>query len=178
MLTALTIIGHELAHYLTAAAVGAQDLSLHWADVTFLEDSIGNLATAAIWAAGPLFNHVIILWALLSRSSHVAVLALGLGACSRHIVILPFTIKSLAGQDVSTFTNDEVTVASALSISATPLGVLTVTLGVTGLVIVLMRAFRAQGIAGALALFVGCIAGIALWSFVGPVLLPGGKGLD
>ena len=106
----------------------------------------------------------------------MAALALGFGACSRNLVLLPFTIKLLLGHDVSTFTNDEVTVANALNMSPAILAIVAVLLGVWGIVVFLKRAYASKGKIFPITLVLGTIGGIILWGTVGPVILPGGKG--
>ena len=176
-LTILTIIGHEVAHYCAAAAAGAENLRLQWADITFDEASLSDNGTAIVWLAGPIFTHGAILWILLSRTSNICLMAFGLGASSRNLVVIPFTVRLLLERDVSTFTNDEVTAAHALGISPVSFALVAATLGLVGTLIILRRAHRASPFALPISLFVGTVLGIAVWSFVGPVVLPGGKGI-
>ena len=178
LLTILTIIGHEIAHYIGAAGAGAEHLHLHWADVTFDEASLSNVGTAITWLAGPIFTHGIILWVLLSRTSNIWLLALGLGASSRNLVLIPFATKSLLVRDVSTFTNDEVTAASALEISPIYFALFAAVLGIVGTFAFLKRAHREAPLALPISLFFGTVFGIVIWGFVGPAILPGGKGIS
>ncbi len=173
----VTIIAHELAHYGGAFVMGAQDLRLHWADITFAAGSLSQMGEAVTWAAGPLITHAIILWVWLSRATSVVALSLGLGACSRDIVLLPFTIKTILGRDVSGFSGDEVEVANALGFAPLPLAVFAVALGLGGLVVFLARAYRKGGGFAPVALIIGTVLGIAMWSFIGPMVLAGGKGI-
>ncbi|MEJ6393156.1 hypothetical protein V8J82_07820 [Gymnodinialimonas sp. 2305UL16-5] len=53
-MTALTILAHEIAHYLGAVAIGAQKFALHWADITFDETALDRQNLAVTWLAGPL----------------------------------------------------------------------------------------------------------------------------
>jgi len=177
LLTIVTVIGHEVAHYVGAVLSGAQNVSLHWADVTFDDNSIGNIGTAVTWLAGPAFTHALILWVLLRKSSNIWFLALGLSACSRNLVLIPFAIKWLIGRDTSSFTNDEVTAAAALGVTPIFFALFAALLGIVGMIVILRRAHRRAPIALPLALFVGTILGIVLWGFAGPVVLPGGKGI-
>ncbi|MEM8618050.1 MAG: hypothetical protein AAGF20_14095 [Pseudomonadota bacterium] len=172
-----TIFGHEVAHYLGALAVGASDLRLHWADISFDETSVDDIGTAIIWLAGPLFTHSLILWVLLSRTSSILHLAIGLGAASRNLVLIPFTAKYLLGRDVSTFSNDEVTAAQALKTSPALFAVIAVLLGLAGTFVFLRRAHRLVPYTLPLSLLIGTVLGIVIWAFVGPVILPGGKGV-
>ncbi|MEM1301652.1 MAG: hypothetical protein AAGH17_03635 [Pseudomonadota bacterium] len=175
--TILTVIAHELAHYGGALAFGAGDLRLHWADITFDEASLSNAGTAVTWLAGPALTHGLILWVLLARSSNIWLLAVGLGACSRNLVLLPFTTKFLLGRDTSTFSNDEVTAAQALQVSPVFFAGIAVVLGVVGTSVFLRRAHRSVPYALPTTLLVGTVLGIVIWSIVGPVVLPGGKGI-
>ncbi|MEM6277158.1 MAG: hypothetical protein AAF714_09415 [Pseudomonadota bacterium] len=175
--TIITILGHEIAHYSGALAVGAEELRLHWADISFDESSLDAMGTAITWLAGPVFTHGLILWILLSRSSNLWLLALGLGASSRNLVLIPFTLKWLLGRDISTFSNDEVTAAEALQMSPILFAGIAVALGLTGTFVFLRRAHREVPYALPIALFVGTVLGILIWGGVGPTILPGGKGI-
>lgn len=177
LLTILTIIGHEVAHYCGAVAVGAENLHLHWADVSFDEASLSDNGTVITWLAGPVFTHGIILWVLLSRTSNIWLLALGIGASSRNVVLIPFTLKLILEQDVSTFTNDEITAAHAFGIPPIFFALIAATLGIVGTLIFMRRAHRAMPYALPISLFVGTVLGIVIWGVVGPVVLPGGKGI-
>ncbi|MEJ6394400.1 hypothetical protein V8J82_14115 [Gymnodinialimonas sp. 2305UL16-5] len=177
-MTALTILAHEIAHYLGAVAMGAQNVALHWADITFDETTLDDRGLAVTWMAGPLLTHAIILLVWLSGTSRPAALSLGLGACSRDILLLPFTVKSLLGRDTSGFSSDEVQVSQALGIGSLPLAALAVILGVGGLIWFLLRAYHKEGVSLVIALVTGTVAGFLLWTYVGPILLPGGRGYD
>jgi len=178
LLTILTIIGHEVAHYIGAVGGGAEHLHLHWADVTFDEASLSDVGTAITWLAGPIFTHGIILWVLLSQTSNIWLLALGLGASSRNLVLIPFAVKLLLARDVSTFTNDEITAAYALEISPIFFAMIAATLGIVGTFVFLRRAHRALPFVLPISLFIGTVLGIVIWGFVGPAILPGGKGIS
>jgi len=178
VMTVVTIVVHELAHFGAAISSGARGVSLHWADISYEPGSLSSVGEAVTWGAGPLVTHAIIIWALVSRSNHIAVLALGLGAASRNLVLLPFAIKSLLGRDTTTFTNDEVTVGQALGLSPLVFAVPAIVLSLLGLFVFLRRCWRSRGGVPAVLLILGVVLGIVLWSVVGPVLLPGGKGLD
>lgn len=175
-LTILTIVAHEVAHFLAAKAAGAENVSLHWADVTFLDGSVGNMGVAFIWLAGPAVTHAIIIWVLLSKAHSLAAMALGIGACSRNIVVLPFTIKFLLGRDTSTFTNDEVTAAAALDVSPMFFALPAVLFGLVGGTVFIMRACKTIHYSQVVSLICGVVLGIVCWGAVGPILLPGGKG--
>ena len=175
VLTMVTILAHEIAHYLGAVFMGGADVHLHWADVTYDAASLDALGVAVTSLAGPAVTYAIILWIWASGRTEAASLALGLGACSRNLVLLPFTIKSFLGRDVSGFSQDEVTAAAALGIAPLPLAIVSVALGLAGLILFLTRAYRAEGAWLSVALFLGTLIGIVLWSQLGPVVLPGGR---
>lgn len=178
LLTILSIFLHEVFHYAAAVLSGAENVKLHWADITFDSGSLGSRGLAVTWLAGPILTHTIILWVLLSKTNNLAALALGLGACSRNLVLLPFTIKFLLGRDTSTFTNDEVTVGQALEVSPMIFALPAVALSALGLYRFLTRAKRASSIILATVLVLGVVLGIASWGIIGPILLPGGKGFS
>ena len=174
----LTIIGHELAHYTAALVMGAKNVTLHWADVAFDETSVGAMRRTLIALSGPVFTHAIILWVWLRGSQSVAALGLGLGAVSRDLVLLPFTLKLMLGRDVTGFTNDEARAAQALDIAQLGFALVAAGLGVCGLVVFLRRAYRAQNWVFPVALVAGVVLGIVFWSVIGPLVLSGGRGYD
>lgn len=176
ILTVLTILAHEIAHFVGAVMMGAEEIKLHWADVTYKENTLDAFGVAVTALAGPFLTHVIILSVWLSRASNVAALSLGLGACSRNLVLLPFTVNMLMGRDVSSFSGDEVRAAEALGTHPLPFALVAVALGVGGLMLFLTRAYRMEGVTQPIVLFIGTIVGIVLWNYVGPLVLPGGRG--
>ena len=175
-LTALTIFIHEIAHYVTALAFGAENVKLHWLDVSYDPASLSRMAAAMTALAGPFSTYLIIIVVWLSGISGLAPLALGIGAASRNLVLLPFALKMVLGHDISSFSNDEVRTAIILNISPLPFGLIAVLLGVGGMVVFLRRAYRTNGVVFPIALIVGTALGIILWSAVGPVLFSGGRG--
>ncbi len=176
VLTVLTILAHEIAHFVGALVMGAEEIKLHWADITYKENSLDAFGIAVTWLAGPVLTHMIILCVWLSRASSVVALSLGLGACSRNLVLLPFTVNMLMGKNVSSFSGDEVRAAGALGTTPFPLTLIAIALGIGGLILFLVRSYRRVGVPQPILLFIGTIVGIMLWNYIGPLILPGGRG--
>lgn len=176
VLTVLTILAHEIAHFAGALVMGAEEIKLHWADITYKENSLDAFGIAVTCLAGPVLTHMIILCVWLSRASSVVALSLGLGACSRNLVLLPFTVNMLMGKNVSSFSGDEVRAAGALGTNPFPLTLIAVALGIGGLILFLVRSYRRVGVPQPILLFIGTIVGIMLWNYIGPLILPGGRG--
>lgn len=176
VLTALTIFVHEIAHYISALVMGAENVQLHWLDVSYDPASLSRTGAALTALAGPFSTYLIIVVVWLSGASALAPLALGVGAVSRNLVLLPFTIKLILGRDISSFTNDEIRTAIILNVSPMPFGLAAGLLGIGGLFVFGRRAFRAGGVVFLLALLVGTVLGITLWSLIGPLLFSGGRG--
>lgn len=172
-----TVISHEIAHYLGAVAMGGQGVRMHWADVTYAPGSLSVAGEVVTWAAGPILTHGLILWVWLSGATSAAMLGLGLGAASRDLLLWPFVVKSLLGRDVSGFYGDEAQLFDLLGISPMVFAIPAALLGVIGLWVCTTRGKHSGGWPMPFALIVGVILGIALWSTIGPVLLPGGRGV-
>ncbi|MYG09484.1 MAG: hypothetical protein F4170_01355 [Rhodobacteraceae bacterium] len=66
--------------------------------------------------------------------------------------------------------------AEALGTHPLPFALVAVALGVGGLMLFLTRAYRMEGVTQPIVLFIGTIVGIVLWNYVGPLVLPGGRG--
>lgn len=178
VLTALSILAHEVTHYIGAVAMGARDVAISWGDYTYDPASLDAMGVAVTAMSAPLLTHIVILWVWRSGATNALALALGLGACSRDIVIFPFALKIALGRDLSTFTNDEMRASEALGISPFPFALVAAVLGIGGVIVFLRRAYRVQGWLFALALFVGTILGLVLWGKVGPMVLAGGRGFN
>ena len=156
--------------------MGGQGVTLHWADVTYDPQSLTAMGGAVTALSGPFLTHSIILLVWLSGARSVVALAFGIGVCTRNLVLLPFTVKALMGRDVSGFSGDEMRAAEALGISPLPFALVGVGLGVIGWAVFLRRAYLRGRWVLPVALCVGAFLGIAVWSFVGPLMLPGGRG--
>jgi len=176
ILTAFTIFLHEIAHYVSAVGFGAENVKLHWLDVSFDEGSLNRTGAAVTALAGPFSTYMIIIVVWLSGANGLVPLALGIGAASRNLVLLPFAIKTVLGHDISSFSNDEVRTAMILNVSPLPFGLIAAILGVGGIIIFLRRAFHAKGVLFPISLIIGTVLGIMLWSVIGPMLMSGGRG--
>ena len=96
----------------------------------------------------------------------------------RNLLLLPFIIKSILGRDTSTFFFDEIRVAQALNFVPILLVSISLILGIVGVIYFIRRAYTINGIPLAACVITGGIFGFYVWSVLGPLILPGGPGIN
>lgn len=176
----LTIVLHEVAHYSTARLLGASDVTFHWAYVGHDTSSLSALGNAAVAFAGPLSSYTMALFAWLYSRYSVTPFVLGFGFSSafRNFAVLPFTIKTILGRDTSTFFFDEVRGASALGISTMGPALVSLAVAVIGTVYFGRKAQQAGTAWFTVLLIGGSLLGVYVWTLIGPLIFPGGYGIN
>ena len=180
LLAPLTILLHELGHFLAAVALGFPDPQIHFSSI-----SHGDISDRPGWQpglvglAGPVVTASFVLaglWLSSRRPSEPVGYALAVAAASRFFVGVPYTIANLlalvSGRKLDPPAFDEFKAGEALGWSGN------LTLGVTASMVFLVLGwlfFRLptgqRGVAWA-GLIVGTIAGWAFWFSIAPVVLP------
>jgi len=174
----LTILTHELGHFLAGRAFNHPAVALHYASVSSDAVKAGfppwQLATVA--AAGPLVTIVTVLACCFLATRYRArplIIALGLFAPVKFSVGLVFIYYWLTGVRNSTPNFDEFNVAKHAGISPlipSLIGAAVLLVGWFWLVRSIPGTERVRALA---ALIAGMVAGLALYGrFVGPLLLP------
>jgi len=174
----LTILSHELGHFLAGRAFNHPRVVLHYASVSSDAAKAGypewQLATVA--AAGPLVSIVTVLLCCYLATRHrprPLIIALGLFAPVKFSVGLVFIYYWLTGVRNSTPNFDEFNVAKYAGMSPlipSLIGAVVLVGGWFWLVRSIPGVERTRALA---ALIAGMVAGLALYAaFVGPLLLP------
>jgi hypothetical protein len=177
----LTIVLHELGHYLAAVLAGSPNPALHYSwtnpgDVA----AKGSAITGVIGLAGPAVTIVLAafgcLWIRL-RSPAQWAFALSVSAVSRFVVAVPYTVVNtairLGGRRLRPPAFDEYKAGTALGWSGDALLASTVVVLVAVLVCVGTKLPRGERLIGWAGLVTGTLVGWIVWMFfLGPALLP------
>ena len=176
----LSIILHELVHYLTAMVMGASDVNFHWAYVSHDSESTSDIANAFIALLGPFSSYLmaLIAYKYSRKTTSLFFLAFGLSASLRSLVVVPYTIKTLLGKDTSTFYFDEIRGANALDVSPLLFVTISLIVGLIGFIYFSTKIHSRHNIFLTLTMIMGVISGIFAWSIFGSMLFPGGHGLN
>jgi hypothetical protein len=180
LLAPLTILLHELGHFLTAMALGFEEAQLHFSHVEF--DEAGGRSPAQVGLvglAGPLVTAAQILAAMAFhrlRPESRWPYALAVAAASRFVVGVPYTIIGLIvrarGERLQPPAFDEFRAGEALGWSGDLL------LGLSSLMVLVTLVWLARALprgersAAWPGLLLGTIGGWALWFSAGPLILP------
>ncbi|MEM7112909.1 MAG: hypothetical protein AAF614_10795 [Chloroflexota bacterium] len=179
----LTLLLHELGHYLSARLSGAEALKLHWLSISFELESLSQRGKIAVAIAGPLISWLIILGCyLLIPSTKTSIwlpliLCSGLFANIRALVGLGPIIRTVLGHKGIVFTGlDEWEFARLLGLP--PLSVIVASLltMLAALLYFSQQALLLRGWAHLAILFIGYAISLFLYARIGPRLLPGGAG--
>ena len=188
----LTILPHELGHYLVYLAMDAPDLALHYDRVSWdsqefwdavgREDYAAAAVVAPIWgvalalAAGPLVTYAMVAaccYGCARWHPYPVLVAIGYLAPLRLVVALVHGMRVLLGLDASGASYDELAVAALTGIPVQILvgfGIVVIAISGAWLARCLPRGRRTVAVASMLA---GALAGGVLYvGYVGPWLLP------
>jgi hypothetical protein len=178
-----TILLHELAHYAGGVIYNFPNQVLHYGSVTHTakEQGLPEWQIGIAIAAGPVFTVLFTLGCCLyaAKRKHVlGAIILGIAASVRSLIVCIFYFLALArvlirGEKYRGEQNfDEYNVAQAFKLPLTPLIAVQIILLIWAwwfLITKTPRKNRRLILAGIL---VGIILGIALWAFIGPLILP------
>ncbi len=177
----LTIVLHELGHYLAALWVGSPNPALHYSwtspgDLTAKDASIG----AVIGLAGPAVTVILSLFAcawILLRGAARWTFALAVSAASRLVVAVPYTVINivllLMGRSLSPPSFDEHKAAIALGWSGDAVLASTAMVLAGVLVCVGVKLPRGERLVAWPGLVIGTALGWICWmTLLGPAVLP------
>jgi len=175
----LTIILHELGHYLAALAMGAEGVTLHFADVAYDETSVSLAQGSVVSVMGPVTTYLIILgcFLLTRKQFNLYVVTAAIVAPLRGLAGLGFVIFSLRGITDRAFSGvDEWEFATKAGI--TPWIPILIALTVLGLSwFYFFREIKRKQGGWYILLAVGVIVIglIVYFNVLGPVFFPGGR---
>jgi len=88
-------------------------------DVNHDPSSVSGVGNALIALFGPLSSYLMILvcWRHVRKTPSAFALPLGFVAAIRNLAMLPYTVRTILGRDISTFFFDEIRGANAIGVS-------------------------------------------------------------
>ena len=169
----VSILSHELGHYLAYIFFGAETVIMRSASVAADKSALSNPEIAFATAIGPVITYLTIMFAALAlRYRYVPfLLILGLAAPLGRIVNFVYVYLRIAGyQPNPNF--DEFNFATALRFDPLLVAVPTLiavlgTLGYFG-----FTAWKKGGLLEIMSAVAGIVVGLAVWFLVGPLILP------
>lgn len=179
----LTLLLHELGHYVVARLFGAKALQLHWLSISFEPASLSHGGKTAVAVAGPLVSWLIILICYLllptATTSNWLPLILGSGlfANVRALVGLGPLIRTALGHKGLSFPGlDEWSIAQLVGLPNLSVIILSQAIMLFALIYFSQQTIALKGWPFLLVLYIGCILSMLLYIRLGPRLLPGGAG--
>ena len=179
----LTLLLHELSHYLAARAFGAEALKLHWLSISFELESLSHMGKTAVAIAGPSVSWLIILCCYLFTPVVTTSIWLPLILCSglfaniRALVGLGPIIRTALGHEGIIFTGlDEWEFARLVGLPSLSVIFVSLLIMFAALFYFSQQAVLLRGSAHLAILFIGYATSLFLYVRLGPRLLPGGAG--
>ncbi len=169
----LSIITHELGHYLTYYLFGASNIRLHSVSVSADKEMLSKIQIAVAAIVGPLITYLTIGLAIfLTRKKYSLFwVMLALAAPLGRIVNFAYVYFRLAGYTPNP-NFDEFNFSKNLGIEPLFLSVLTVFLTLAALIYFLRIAWKKGGFAETGTIVFSLALGIVVWIFVGGIILP------
>ena len=176
----LTILLHELGHYITALSLGVQAPALHYSSVSYDVTTTPASVNGAVGLAGPAVTVTLALIAcgwILFRGPARWAFALAISAASRFAVGVPYTLINivirLIGGRMGAPAFDEHKAATALGWSGDALLASTSLVLIGVLLCIGFKLPRGERTAAWPGLLFGTVFGWALWMLlIGPAILP------
>ena len=169
----LTIIPHELGHFLAYHLFGATNVQLHSASVSADKETLSNIQIAIANVIGPIISYLTIVLAfiLTQKNYQPFWIILALAAPLGRIVNFVYIYFRLAGYSPNP-NFDEFNFSKNLGIEPLFLAILTAILVIVTFAIFFKKAWSA-GKFGEVGLVVfSLIVGVAIWFSVGGLILP------
>lgn len=169
----LSIVTHEFGHFVVYKAFGASSVVLHAFSVSAEKDALssGQIALAAI--TGPIITYITIAVAIyITRKKYLPIwLIAGLAAPIGRIVNFIYVYFRVSGYDPNP-NFDEFNFSRAIGVDPLGLAAITCVAVLAVFAYFLRAAWRAGRYSEIFSLIVSIAIGLAVWSSVGPLVLP------
>ncbi len=169
----LSIITHELGHFLAYFFFGAANIQLHSVSVSADKEALNNFQIAVVAITGPVITYFTIGIAafLTGKTYRPFWVMLALAAPLGRIVNFIYIGFRLAGYNPNP-NFDEFNFSKNLSIEPLLLSIVTCLLILATLIYFLKKTWRANGFIEVVSVIFGLAVGVAVWFSVGGLILP------
>jgi hypothetical protein len=169
----LSIITHELGHYLTYYLFGADNIRLHSVSVSADKETLSKIQIAVAAIVGPLITYLTIGLAMFLTHKKYSLfwVMLALAAPLGRIVNFAYLYFRLAGYTPNP-NFDEFNFSKNLGIEPLFLSVLTICLVLAALFYFLRIAWKKGGFAETGLIILSLVIGVAVWMLTGGIILP------
>ena len=169
----LSIVTHEFGHYVVYNAFGAANVVLHAFSVSAEKDMLGSGQIASAAITGPIISYITIAAAIyFTRKKYLPFWVIaGLAAPIGRIVNFIYVYFRLSGYDPNP-NFDEFNFSRAVGVDPVGLSATTCVAVLAVFAYFLRAAWKAGRYSEVLSIIVSIAAGLVVWSFVGPLILP------
>jgi cellobiose-specific phosphotransferase system component IIC len=169
----ISIVAHEFGHYLVYQFFGASNVQLHAFSVSADKESVSNLQNAIAAITGPIITYlsVILAYVFTQKSYHPAWMILALGGLIGRIVNFIYIYFRSAGYNPNP-NFDEFNFSKFTGIEPLFLSIITAILFVMIYAIFLKKAWKENGFKEIGLIAISLFCGVAVWNFVGGLILP------
>ena len=169
----LSIVTHELGHYLAYQLFGAENVQLHSVSVSADKEMLSNGQIAMASIVGPLISYLTIGAAfILTRKKYIPFwIILALAAPIGRVVNGIYIYFRVLGYDPSP-NFDEFNFSKSISVDPIWLSVVTMVIVLVTVVVFFRKAWRAGGFAELALDIISLVAGLVAWMLVGGLILP------
>jgi mannose/fructose/N-acetylgalactosamine-specific phosphotransferase system component IID len=169
----ISIVAHELGHFIVYQLFGASNVQLHAFSVSADKESVSNLQNALAAITGPIISYVIVILAhiLTTKNYQPFWIILAIGGLIGRLVNFIYIYFRTAGYNPNP-NFDEFNFSKFTGIEPLFLSIITAILFVMMYAIFLKKAWKENGFKEIGLIAISIISGVAVWNFVGGVILP------
>ncbi|MEK7722854.1 MAG: hypothetical protein AAB336_00750 [Acidobacteriota bacterium] len=169
----ISIVTHEIGHYLVYQLFGASNVQLHAFSVSADKESVSNLQNAFAAITGPIITYLTVVFAYIMTSKNYQLfwIILALGGLIGRIVNFIYIYFRTAGYNPNP-NFDEFNFSKFTSIEPLILSIITAILFVIIYAVFLKKAWKENGLKEIGLILLSLISGVTVWNFVGGLILP------
>ncbi len=169
----LSILTHELGHFLAYHFWGAANVQLHSVSVSADKEMLTGIQIAAVSILGPIISYLTIGIALFATAKRYIPfwIILGCAAPIGRIVNFVYVYFRLLGSSPNP-SFDEFNFSRSLNIEPLWLSIVTIAIVLATFFVFFRKAWNDGGYAEVLMVIFSLAAGLSIWSLIGGVILP------
>ncbi len=169
----ISIVTHEIGHFIVYQFFGASNVQLHAFSVSADKESVGNLQNAIAAITGPIITYLTVVSAyfLTQKSYQPFWIILALGGLIGRIVNFIYIYFRTAGYNPNP-NFDEFNFSKFTGIEPLFLSIITAILFLIIYAVFLKKAWKENGLKEIGLIALSLICGVAVWNFVGGLILP------